>query len=60
MVAERLGDPPQTSLLPAREQVMVTREPLPKGVSHSMAFTVGSSPPSARRLRAGQSAGRSS
>ena len=38
------------SVLPARAgPVIVTREPRPKGVSHSIALTVGSSPPSAKR-----------
>ena len=44
-------------VLPARAgPVMATREPLPNGVSHSIACTVGSSPPSARRS-AGKRAG---
>ena len=48
------------SVLPARAApAIVTREPLPNGVSHSIAFSVGSSEPSASRS-AGKVAGRSS
>ena len=48
------------SLLPARAgPTTVTREPLPNGVSHSIALTVGSSLPSSRRS-AGKATGRSS
>ena len=48
------------SVLPARAPpTTATREPLPNGVSHSMARTVGSSEPSARRSL-GKAAGRSS
>ena len=43
----------------ARAPTIVTREPLPNGVSHSIAFSVGSSEPSARRS-VGNAAGRSS
>ena len=48
------------SLLPERDgPAMTTREPLPNGVSHSIALTVGSSEPSATRSD-GQATGRSS
>ena len=48
------------SLLPARAgPAMTTREPLPNGVSHSIALTVGSSEPSSKRSE-GNAAGRSS
>ena len=46
-LGQRVGQPPSASVLPAREApTIVTREPLPTGVSHSIAFTVGSSEPS--------------
>ena len=48
------------SVLPERDgPAMTTREPLPNGVSHSIALTVGSSEPSSMRS-AGQATGRSS
>ena len=48
------------SLFPARAgPAMTTREPLPNGVSHSIALTVGSSEPSSKRS-VGKAAGRSS
>ena len=48
------------SVLPARvPPTIVTRDPLPNGVSHSIAFSVGSSEPTLRRS-VGNAAGRSS